>query len=79
MRIARVVLLFSFTQEGIHYPCALVRWSKVHGDSLDDNTGMWIVEPAYDGRDQPLQEVIHLECIVRSPSYSHSRSNIRSR
>ncbi|KAH9033491.1 hypothetical protein EDB85DRAFT_1864385 [Lactarius pseudohatsudake] len=43
--VARVRLFFSFSFEGVHYPCALVNWFSCKDDSPDDSTGMWIVEP----------------------------------
>jgi hypothetical protein len=43
--IARVRLFFSFKHDGVVYPCALVHWFKCLGDSPDENTGMWVVEP----------------------------------
>jgi hypothetical protein len=43
--VARVRLFFSFSYEGVLYPCALVHWYSRKGDSPDDTTGMWIVEP----------------------------------
>ena len=43
LEVARVHLFFSFSHEGIKYPCALIHWFS-RGD-LGENTGMWIVEP----------------------------------
>ncbi|KAJ7754298.1 hypothetical protein B0H14DRAFT_3096710 [Mycena olivaceomarginata] len=49
MSVARVRLFFSFTHDGIDYPCALVGWFKKVGRSPDSETGMWIVEPEMKG------------------------------
>lgn len=50
LRIARVMLLFSFTAKAEHQKCALVQFFKCIGDSPDTKTGMWIVEPEYELR-----------------------------
>jgi hypothetical protein len=62
LEVARVHLLFSFSYEGIIYPCALVRWFSCVG--LGDNTGMWIVEPEDD--DKTVGSIIHLDTVVRA-------------
>ena len=62
--VACVRLFFSFTYEGLKYPCALVRWFSRKGDSPDNITGMWIVEPSDD--DGETVAVIHLDTIVRA-------------
>ncbi|KAH8979767.1 hypothetical protein EDB86DRAFT_3088545 [Lactarius hatsudake] len=43
--VARTQLFFSFTHEGVEYPCALVHWFSRVGDLPDERTGMWVVEP----------------------------------
>lgn len=60
--VARARLFFSFTHEGVEYPCALVQWFARVGDSPDELTGMWEVEP---DQDQTLA-IIHLDTIVRA-------------
>ena len=45
LEVARARLFFSFSHDDIHYPCALVCWFSCFGNSPDDHTGMWIVEP----------------------------------
>ncbi|KAG0698924.1 hypothetical protein DFH29DRAFT_1016390 [Suillus ampliporus] len=47
LEIARVHAFFSFNYAGTAYPCAVVRWFDVIGDSPDPETGMWMVRPAY--------------------------------
>ena len=41
--VARVQLFFSFSHDGIEYPCALVHWFSREGDLPSVNTGMWVV------------------------------------
>lgn len=64
--IARVRMFFSFTSEGLNYPCALVHWFSRTSDSPDKNTGMWVVKPDVDGNGTPYASVIHLDMIVRA-------------
>ena len=66
LEIARVRLFFSFSHDGIKYPCALVRWFSRLGDSPDDNTGMWVVEPDTLDDGEPFMSIIHLDAIVRA-------------
>jgi hypothetical protein len=63
--VARVHLLFSFSHEGIKYPCALVSWFSRVG--LGDNTGMWIVKPGISDADgKTVSSIIHLNTVVRA-------------
>ncbi|KAH9023764.1 hypothetical protein EDB85DRAFT_1870528, partial [Lactarius pseudohatsudake] len=66
--VARVRLFFSFSFEGVHYPCALVNWFSCKDDSPDDTTGMWIVEPYARGGDGESlsSDIIHLDTILRA-------------
>ncbi|KAJ6590372.1 hypothetical protein B0H10DRAFT_1830806 [Mycena sp. CBHHK59/15] len=64
MSVVRVRLFFSFTHDGIDYPCALVEWFKKVGRSPDIETGMWIVEPEMKGR-SCLTTIIHLDTLLR--------------
>jgi hypothetical protein len=61
--VARVRLFFSFSHDGVEYPCALVRWFSRVGNSPDDHTGMWVVQPDDDGCPP---SIIHLDSIVRA-------------
>jgi len=63
--IARVRLFFEFSFRGIKYPCALIQWFSRVADKLDEDTGMWIVEPDRDLAGFPIREIIHLDTIVR--------------
>jgi hypothetical protein len=64
--IARVRLLFTFKHEGTTYPCALVHWYSRVGDSPDEDTGMWVVEPDYLEDSAHFASVIHLDTIFRA-------------
>ena len=48
MIVGQVKLLFSFTYDGVTYPCALInRFTRV-GRAPDSVTGMWKVQPELD-------------------------------
>ncbi|KAJ7127826.1 hypothetical protein C8R44DRAFT_830310 [Mycena epipterygia] len=64
MSIVRIRLFFSFTHDGVEYPCALVDWFKKVGRSPDICTGMWIVEPEYRGKKR-LTTILHLDSFLR--------------
>lgn len=64
--IGRVRLFYSFSFEGILYPCALVEWFSRVGDGPDEDTGMWIVEPDKDSDGVRNISVIHLDTILRA-------------
>ena len=66
MYVGQVLLFFSFKFRGCdYYPCALVKWFKIIGKKPCGVTGMWMVEPEFDG-DQRLMSVIHVDSIIRS-------------
>ena len=60
--VARVKLFFSFSHDGIDYPCALVHWFSRVGDLPDADTGMWVVKPYISDN----LTVIHLDTVVRA-------------
>lgn len=65
--VARVRLFFSFTYAGTYYPCALVHWFSRVGDSPDEDTGLWMVEPDRDATDgSPHAAVIHVDAVLRA-------------
>ncbi|KAH0838763.1 hypothetical protein J3R83DRAFT_7138 [Lanmaoa asiatica] len=66
MDVARILCFFSFTFQGILYPCAVVRWFDHVGDAPNDNTGMWIVKPSVTAARQPKIAVIHADAIFRA-------------
>jgi hypothetical protein len=59
--VVRMRLFFSFSHDGVEYPCALVHWFSHVGDSPDNRTGMWVVEP---DNDETLPSIIHLDTVV---------------
>jgi hypothetical protein len=60
--VARVRLFFSFTHDGVLYPCALINQLLFIGDQPDEVTGMWIVErPCH-----PSLLVVPLNAIYRA-------------
>ncbi|KAH9919575.1 hypothetical protein B0H21DRAFT_815539 [Amylocystis lapponica] len=64
--IARVRMFFSFSDDNILYPCALVEWFSPVGNEPDTDTGMWIVEPDFDPDGRRSLGIIHLDAIVRA-------------
>ena len=64
MNVAHAKLFFSVTMNRIKYPCALIHWYSLVGDSPDKNMGMWVVEPDILDNGQPQTAVIHLDTIV---------------
>lgn len=60
----RVLLFFSFSHQGITYPCAFVEWFKKYGSLPDKQTGMWRVRPHMQGRLR-LRTVVHLDSFLR--------------
>ncbi|KAH9924419.1 uncharacterized protein B0H18DRAFT_878025 [Fomitopsis serialis] len=65
LHVARIRLLFSFRQEQVLYPCALIQWFVPLGDAPDEDARMWIVEPEFDEDGQRPCEVVHLDTIMR--------------
>ena len=65
MAIGRVLLFFSFSFRDHIYPCALIHWFIPVGEEPDNETGMWVVRPEYEGNHRSLS-IIHLDCIARS-------------
>lgn len=63
MVIGHVLLFFSFTFCDQYYPCALVHWLVPVGDGPDNETGMWVVHPEFEGNWCSLA-IIHLDCIA---------------
>ncbi|KAF8805624.1 hypothetical protein BYT27DRAFT_7224752 [Phlegmacium glaucopus] len=64
--VARVRLFFSFSHDGIEYPCALVHWFSCVSDLPDNHTGMWVVEPDTLDTGENHTAIIHLDTIVRA-------------
>ena len=64
--IARVRCFFSFTFRGEMYPCAVIHWFDTVGDSPDEDSGMWVVRPAYHANHSPNLSIIHIDAIYRA-------------
>ena len=64
MLLTHTRLLFSVTMNFVKYPCALVRWYSLVGDSPDKNMGMWVIKLDILDNGQPQTVVIHLDTIV---------------
>jgi hypothetical protein len=64
MVIGRVRLFFSFTFDRKRHSCALVEWF-IPGDEPDEDTGMWVVRPAFHSGRRKLA-IVHLDCIARA-------------
>ena len=64
MDVVCILLLFSFSFKGITYPCAFIRWFSIIDEERDEDTGMWMVQPAVteDGLSDVSVMVIHLDC-----------------
>jgi hypothetical protein len=65
VEVVRLRLLFSFTEDGKDYPCALVEWFKAYGDVPDELTGMWRVVPEMENNRRKMT-VVHLETFIRA-------------
>ncbi|KAG1796311.1 uncharacterized protein HD556DRAFT_1467804 [Suillus plorans] len=66
MDVARVLTFFSFTYRAETYPCAVVRWFDTLGELPDDDTGMWMVQPAHHANNAPHIAIIHVDSIYRA-------------
>ena len=78
LNVTQARLFFSVTVNCIKYSCALVHWYSQLGDSVDENTGMWVIEPNILDDGRPRAAVIHLDMIVRLvhllPIYGEERA-----
>ena len=64
MNVTHAKLFFSVTMNHIKYPCVLIHWYSLVGDSPDENMGMWVVKPDILDNGRPWTAVIHLDTIV---------------
>ena len=71
LEVARMHLFFSFTLDGVKYPCALVHWFFCTTETLSDITGMHAVEPDCLPDDQPVTAVVHLSSLHGGTSSTH--------
>jgi hypothetical protein len=65
MAVARALLFFSFTFNDVYYPCVLVSWLRTR-DEPDEDTGLWVVQPEFEGNGRRKLGVIHLNCVARA-------------
>lgn len=65
LTIGRLLLLFSFKDRDRVYSCALVHW-LIPGNEPDPDTGMWVVQPEYEGNGRRTLAIINLDCIARA-------------
>ncbi|KAG1860056.1 hypothetical protein F4604DRAFT_1791282 [Suillus subluteus] len=66
MDVARVLTFFSFTYKRELYSCAVVRWFDTIGDLPNEDTGMWVVQPAHNNNNTPHISIIHIDSIYRA-------------
>ncbi|KAG1902517.1 uncharacterized protein F5891DRAFT_1127522 [Suillus fuscotomentosus] len=66
MEIACVMCFFSFTFNGVSYPCAVVHWFDKASDRPDQDTGMWIVTPLFDTDHSFSVGIIHIDSIYHA-------------
>ena len=59
-------LFFSFSHDGVKYPCTLVHWFSHVGTLPGDNTGMWVVKPDVLDHGEAFTSIIHLDMVVRA-------------
>jgi hypothetical protein len=65
MVIGRALLFFSFKFDDTYYPCALVHWLIPH-DEPDEDTGLWVVRPEFEGNGRRTLAIVHLDCVARA-------------
>ncbi|KAG1847593.1 hypothetical protein F4604DRAFT_1975538 [Suillus subluteus] len=61
-----VLTFFSFTYKQELYSCAVVQWFDTIGDLPNEDTGMWVVQPAHNNNNTPHISVIHIDSIYRA-------------
>ena len=66
LRIARILLFFSFVFNDKTYPCALVHWFSPSAEERDEDTGMWMVQPEVEDDGSPTISVLHLDRIFHA-------------
>ena len=76
LEVACVMTFFSFVHEGKEYLCALIHWFSHIGNTPNEDTGMWEVEPSYISNKSHLC-IIHIDMIYCAahliPVYQTSR------
>ncbi|KAG2156836.1 uncharacterized protein EDB93DRAFT_1078966, partial [Suillus bovinus] len=56
---------FLFKYKWVLYECAVVHWFNVISKAPDEDMGMWIVQPSFDGR-SPNISVMHINAIYHA-------------
>jgi hypothetical protein len=69
MAIGCTLLFFSFKFRAHKYSCALIHWLTLL-DQPDEDTGMWVVQPEFEGNGCRTLSIIHLDCVVRKCTFS---------
>ena len=65
LTIGYLLLLFSFKDGDRAYLCALIHW-LIPGNEPDPDTGMWVVQPEYEGNGCCTLAIINLDCIAHA-------------
>ncbi|KAG0693860.1 hypothetical protein DFH29DRAFT_815943 [Suillus ampliporus] len=66
MDVTRVLSFFSFTYKAKLYPCAVVWWFDTIRDLPNEDTRMWVVQPAHNANNMPHISIIHINSIYRA-------------
>ena len=64
--VAWLHLLFSFMKLNTRHNIALIHWYSYLGDSLDEDTGMWVVRKKRGSDGLPIIDFIYIDTIVQS-------------
>lgn len=64
--VGRVRLFFSIQHDDIQYSCALIEWFNIFGNSPDEDTGMWVVQPRHNPDGSRSTSVVNVRSIVRN-------------
>ena len=63
LHVSRVFLFFSFTYNGIKYPCMLIQRYTTFLDWPDEDMRMWIVQPNFDADgEHELEVIVEVAC-----------------
>jgi hypothetical protein len=65
MAIGHALLFFSIKFRDHKYSCALIHWLTPL-DQPDEDTGMWVVQPEFEGNGHRTLSIIHLDCVARA-------------
>lgn len=66
LQVVRARLFFRFGYRNKLYSCALVHWFRTLGNEPDGDTGMWKIEPIFDGEGKPRTTVVAVRDLVRA-------------